>query len=105
MAFVRAADVGEAPGGVGSPQHTNDLAAHQTVEDEHAHVGAVLRPIRNKVRPDEVADQLVLASSKREALAESGVEFAREFGFIARQRRDDFRHDPNAQRHSSCGER
>jgi hypothetical protein len=64
-----------------------------------------LAPRWSKVCPDEVADQLVLAGSDREALAKSGVEFARELGFVARQCRDDFRHDPNAQRHSSCGER
>ena len=82
----------------------SDPVAHQAVENELAGVLVVLWPIRNKVCSDEVADQLVLARADRETLAKSSVEFARELGFVVRQRRDNFRHDPGAQRHSSCGE-
>jgi hypothetical protein len=85
MVLVSATNVGEGPRYVRSPQHTNCLGAHQAVENEHGYVGASLRPIRNKVRPDEVADQLVLAGSYGEALAKSGAELARELGFVARQ--------------------
>jgi len=71
MAFVSAANIGENPRRVRSPKHTRGPVAQHAVEIEHARVAVVSRPIRNKVRPDEVADELILGGSDREAFAKS----------------------------------
>jgi hypothetical protein len=111
-AFVRPTDVRESPNSVGVPEHADDFLADESALNEECCVGVVATPpIGKKAFTREEIDQLVLARPDREALANTRIEFATKFGFVAGKgrntlwKRAEARESAGAKKHSRQQER
>jgi hypothetical protein len=111
-AFVRPTDAQESPNSVGVPEQADDFLADESALNEECCVGVVATPpIGKKAFTREEIDQLVLARPDREALANTRIEFATKFGFVAGKgrntlwKRAEARESAGAKKHSRQQER